>query len=167
MSLTTTAIRSNTDLAHHVSPHGVVTDSQNALGFKLLPASPTGPTLLVIEDDQDLRWLLALIFTEKGYQVIQAEDGEEGLKTALTTPVDLILIDFDLPFIHGLEIVRQLRQHPRFEALPIIMMTCHGKAAYDSAVNAGCDEFLPKPIDFDRLYELLDYFAPLRTAQSV
>jgi len=115
---------------------------------------------LLVEDDHDYRSLLALVLEQRGYDVRQAEDGQEGLNIAQTTPVDMVLVDFDLPILHGLEVVRQLRQQSRFGALPIVMMTSYGSRVHDSAISAGCNEFLAKPIDFLALDGILHKFAP-------
>src|ERR1051326_6671782 len=69
------------------------------------------PRVLVVEDDSSYRSLLSLILTQRGYEVREAEDGVEGLNIAQTSPVDMVLVDFDLPLLHGLEVVRRLRQH--------------------------------------------------------
>ena len=144
-----------------------MTNSQTLEADASASECPNRRSVLIIEDDAELRSLLAFVFAKKGYDVVEAEDGQEGLDTALSRNFDLILIDFDLSLVHGLEIVRQLRQHAKFEALPIIMMTTHGNRVYDCAVNAGCDQFLPKPLDFDKLYEMLEYFAPVNVAQTI
>jgi len=130
-------------------------------GFRRTEVDRKGPRkVLLVEDDPDYRSLLALVLEQRGYDVREAEDGQEGLNIAQTTPVDLVLVDFDLPILHGLEVVRQLRQQSRFGALPIVMMTSYGSRVYDSAINAGCNEFLAKPIDFLALDGILHKFAP-------
>lgn len=124
------------------------------------------PVVLIIEDTADLRELLTHYLEVKGYEVIQAEDGQEALNLAQQTIADFILVDFDMPFVNGLEVVRQLRQRPGFEPVPVVMTTSHGYTVRDRAVKSGCDEFLPKPIDFDRLDAMLDYFAPITADKS-
>ena len=129
--------------------------------FRRTEVDRKGPRkVLLVEDDQDYRSLLALVLEQRGYDVRQAEDGQEGLHIAQTTPVDMVLVDFDLPILHGLEVVRQLRQQSRFGALPIVMMTSYGSRVHDSAISAGCNEFLAKPIDFLALDGILHKFAP-------
>ena len=157
---------SHTQSFRHQVTGGFATNSQTLDPREAAPTKATRRNVLIIDDDADLRSLLSLVVNDKGYEVVEAEDGQSGLETARTNAFDLVLVDFDLPLIHGLEVVRQLRQHPRLEALPIIMMTSHGNRVHDSAVNAGCDQFLPKTIDFDKLYEMMEYFAPA-TPQTV
>jgi len=118
------------------------------------------PRVLVVEDDSSYRSLLSLILTQRGYEVREAEDGIEGLNIAQTNPVDMVLVDFDLPLLRGLEVVRRLRQQHKFQALPVVMMTSHGERVRNNAINAGCNEFLAKPIDFKVLDGLLHKFAP-------
>ena len=167
MALRNTTTQNNRTVRFQDSAASSVTDSRPLRRDESLLGAPLRRTILIIDDDAELRSLLTFVFTKKGYRVFEAEDGQEGLETALTRSFDLILVDFDLPFVHGLEVVRQLRQHPKFEALPIIMMTSHGNCVRESAVKAGCDQFLPKPLDFDQLYEMLEYFAPVNPPEEV
>jgi CheY-like chemotaxis protein len=124
-------------------------------------AAKHGPRkVLVVDDDSSYRSLLALVLGRRGYEVLEAEDGLEGLNILQTSPVDMALVDFDLPLLHGLEVVRRLRLQQKLEGLPVVMMTSHGSRVHDSAINAGCDEFLAKPIDFLKLDSLLQKFVP-------
>jgi CheY-like chemotaxis protein len=163
MNLENASIHTNPSAALQ-GPPAVTHSALSRTARQSEPEAPNRRTILLIDDDAELRSLLRLVFTGQGYDVAEAEDGQEGLETVLSKPFDLVLVDFDLPFIHGLEVVRELRRHPKFEALPIIMMTSHGNRLYAHAVDAGCDEFLAKPLDFDRLHDLLQYFAPVNAA---
>ncbi len=135
------------------------------------PASTTAtrakPTVLVVEDDDDSLFALKSILRLKGYRVIEAWDGKQAVQVAETHAVDLILLDLVLPRLHGLGVVRRLRESPKHEALPIVIMTGQPpEENRDSAILAGCDDFLLKPIDFDRLDMLLDYYAPLAASSD-
>ena len=125
------------------------------------------PTVLVVEDDDDSLFALKSILRLKGYRVIEAWDGKQAVQIAETQDIDLMLLDLLLPRLHGLGVVRRLRESPKHEALPIVIMTGQPpEENRDSAILAGCDDFLLKPIDFDRLDVLLDYYAPLAAASE-
>ena len=144
------------DIRNRITPPGAF--AAEGPGHKSAQKPPR--TVLVIEDDNSYRSLLTLLLTQRGYQVREAEDGLEGLNILQTSPVDMALVDFDLPLLHGLEVVRRLRQQQKFRELPIVMMTSYGRRVHDSAITAGCDEFLVKPIDFHELDGVLQRFAP-------
>ena len=101
----------------------------------------------------------------KGYRVLEACDGKQALDVAEAEKLDLILLDLQLPRLNGLGVIRRLRENANLESLPIVMMTGSDPEEYRGiAIAAGCDDFLLKPIDFDRLDAVLDYFVPLQTA---
>ena len=117
--------------------------------------------VLVVEDDENTVFLLKNLLGSRGYDVVPAWDGKQALEIARTLDLDLMLLDLQLPRLNGLSVIRQLREDSRFECLPIIIMTGHEPEQYrDTAIEAGCDDFLLKPIDLDRLAAILDYFAP-------
>jgi len=117
--------------------------------------------VLVVEDDENTVFLLKNLLGSRGYDVVPAWDGKQALEIVRTLDLDLMLLDLQLPRLNGLSVIRQLREDSRFECLPIIIMTGHEPEQYrDTAIEAGCDDFLLKPIDLDRLAAILDYFAP-------
>jgi two-component system, cell cycle response regulator DivK len=119
-------------------------------------------TILVVEDDLHNLYALKNILSAKGYRVLEASDGEEALVVVETRKLDLILLDLQLPKIDGLEVIRQLREKPTLEGLPIVMMTaCEPEKSRGVAIAAGCDDFLSKPIDYDHLEAILDHLVPL------
>ena len=121
--------------------------------------------VLVVEDDENTVFLLKTLLGSKGYEVLHAWDGREAVEIAETEELDLVLLDLQLPRLSGLGVIHQLREKLRFESLPIVIMTGYEPERYrGTAIEAGCDDFLLKPIDFDRLDVILDYFAPVKTA---
>ena len=123
------------------------------------------PVVLVVEDDDDNLYMLRRLLGGKGYQVLGAFDGKRAIEIAETEELDLILLDLKLPGMDGLGVINRLRENPRLDNLPVLIMTAHEPELYrDRLINAGCDDFLVKPIDFDRLDVLLDYYAPVRSA---
>jgi two-component system, cell cycle response regulator DivK len=113
-------------------------------------------TILVAEDSADSREMLEVLLEIKGYHVISAEDGSRAFDVALQAVPDLILIDLELPGLDGLSVAKELRQHPELEAVPIIIMSGHDPSKYRAAaLSAGCDDYLPKPIDFELFDQIL------------
>ena len=105
-----------------------------------------------------MRMLLGL----KGYKVLSAENGVRAVEVALAGHPDLILLDLELPRLDGLGVVRILRSHREFRDTPIIIVSGHDPDGYrQRAIDAGSSDYLPKPIDFERLDEILQTSVPL------
>lgn len=118
--------------------------------------------MLVVEDNDETLFLLRTVLTRKGYRVIEAWDGKQAIEAAEAEKVDLILLDLQLPRVNGLGVIHRLRQNPKLENVPVVIITGQDPEKYrSSAIAEGCDDFLLKPIDFDRLDALLDYYAPI------
>ena len=129
------------------------------------PTSSSNATILIVEDDDNSLFVLKGILRAKGYRVLEACDGKQAVIVAEAEKLDLILLDLQLPRLNGLGVIRRLRENANLESLPIVMMTGSDPEKYRAiAIAAGCDDFLLKPIDFDRLDAVLDYFVPLQTA---
>ncbi|GIX49354.1 MAG: response regulator [Candidatus Tectimicrobiota bacterium] len=108
--------------------------------------------LLLVEDNEPSRDMLARRLARRGYQVVSAADGVQGVQLAQTEAPDLILMDMSLPGLDGWEAVRQLRAAPATRAIPIIALTAHAMAGdREKALAAGCDDYDSKPVDFARL----------------
>ena len=104
---------------------------------------------------------MKVLLESKGYRVLSAENGERALEIAVKDLPDAVLLDLQLPKLDGLSVTRTLRQLPIFKSLPIIMMSGHDPIRYrQEAMDAGCDEYLLKPINFDGLQLLLDRLLP-------
>ena len=113
-------------------------------------------TIMVAEDSPDSREMMQLLLQIKGYDVVSAGDGLSALEVALRTVPDLILIDLQLPKLDGLSVAQNLRRHPKTREVPIIVLSGHDPERYkQAAMAAGCNGYLLKPIDFDRLDHLL------------
>jgi CheY-like chemotaxis protein len=119
-------------------------------------------TVLVVEDDDNSLFVLKEILGTMGYRVLQAWDGKQAIEVAESEPLDLMLLDVQLPGLNGLGVIRRLRENASLESLPIVIMTAYDpEKCRGNAIAAGCDDFLLKPIDFDRLEVILEYFVPL------
>lgn len=108
--------------------------------------------ILLVEDNEMNRDMLARRLERRGYQVVIAVDGDEGVRLAQTEAPDLILMDMSLPVLDGWEATRRLRAVPATQATPIIALTAHAMAGdREQALAAGCDDYDSKPIEFARL----------------
>ena len=120
------------------------------------------PTVLVVEDNDENLFMLKTVLTRKGYRVVEAWDGKQAIDVAESAEVDLILLDLQLPRLNGLGVIHRLRQNAKLVNVPIVIITGQDPEKYrSSAIAEGCDDFLMKPIDFDRLDAVLDYYAPI------
>ena len=108
--------------------------------------------ILLVEDNELNRDMLSRRLIRRGYQVVMAVDGEEAFTSAAREQPDLILMDMSLPKIDGWEATRRLKADPSLCAIPVIALTAHAMAGdRERALEAGCDEFDTKPIEFERL----------------
>ena len=120
------------------------------------------PTILVAEDSYDGREMMRMLLGLKGYQVLLAENGVNAVEAALTRRPDLILLDLELPRLDGLGVIRILRSHREFRDTPIIIVSGHDPASHrQTALAAGCTDYLLKPIDFERLDTILEQHVSL------
>jgi CheY-like chemotaxis protein len=109
-------------------------------------------TLLLVEDNEMNRDMLSRRLARRGYEVLMAVDGEEGVALAKQHRPALILMDVSLPGIDGWEATRRLKASPDTSAIPVIALTAHAMASdRDAAFAAGCDDFDTKPVDLARL----------------
>jgi len=114
--------------------------------------------ILVVEDNPDNRILIADVLESLGYVVIIATDGNEGIEKARAEHPDLILMDISLPVMDGLAATTTLKADPTVRHIPIIALTAHAMVGdRDRALNAGCDDYISKPIDLRELSEKLTH----------
>jgi len=100
------------------------------------------------------RDMLSRRLQRRGYEVIIAVDGEEGVKIAQSEAPDLILMDMSLPVLDGWEATRQLKAAPKTQLIPILGLTAHAMSGdREKAIEAGCDDYDTKPVEFSRLLE--------------
>ena len=110
------------------------------------------PKILLVEDNEMNRDMLSRRLERRGYEVVIAVDGQQGVDLAQSTRPDLILMDMSLPVIDGWEATRQLKAKDEIKATPIIALTAHAMSGdREKALEAGCDDYDTKPIEFSRL----------------
>jgi two-component system cell cycle response regulator DivK len=108
--------------------------------------------ILLVEDSEMSRDMLARRLARRGYEVVIAVDGGQGVILAQTEAPDLILMDMNLPVLDGSEATRQLRAAPATRSIPVIALTAHAMSGdREKALEAGCDDYDTKPIEFERL----------------
>ncbi|MBF0567090.1 MAG: response regulator [Nitrospirae bacterium] len=113
-------------------------------------------TILVIEDSEQNRVLMRVVLENKGYRVLEASDGIEGLSMAIALAPDLILLDLQMPLMNGFEVIRQLRGNSASRNIKVIAVTSFAmKGDREKALQAGFDEYVTKPVDTRRLPELV------------
>jgi two-component system, cell cycle response regulator DivK len=102
--------------------------------------------ILVVEDQEDNRRIIRDLLASAGYELIEAADGEAGVRLAETERPDLILMDIQLPVLDGYEATRRIKQNPELRAIPIIVVTSYALSGDDvKATAAGCDAYVAKP----------------------
>jgi two-component system, cell cycle response regulator DivK len=108
--------------------------------------------ILLVEDNEMNRDMLSRRLERRGYEVVIAVDGQQGVDLAQSTQPDLILMDMSLPIIDGWEATRQLKGMEKVKATPIIALTAHAMSGdREKALEAGCDDYDTKPIELPRL----------------
>jgi len=116
----------------------------------------TDPTVLVVEDFEDNRFMMRRLLEMSGYRVLEAVNGQEAVETAQREHPDLILMDLSLPLLDGLSATRRIRAQAELRQVPIIAVSAHDTTDFHAeALAAGCNEYVTKPIDFDELERLL------------
>ncbi len=114
---------------------------------------------LIVEDFEDSRFMMRRLLEMAGYSVIEATDGEQAITMAVAARPALILMDLSLPKLDGLSATRRIRQKKGLKSVPIVAVSAHdSEQSRAEALDAGCNEYVTKPIDFDRLNELIQEF---------
>ena len=117
--------------------------------------------LLLVEDNEMNRDMLSRRLQRRGYEVVTATDGKEGIGLAASEAPDLILMDMSLPVVDGWEATRRLKADPDTNSIPVIALTAHAMSGdREKAIEAGCDDYDTKPVEFSRLLGKIQGFLP-------
>ena len=122
-----------------------------------------GNNVLYIEDNRDNMMLVKRALEARGYRLLEAMDGYSGVATAEREPVDLVLLDINLPDIDGYEVARRLRQSTKtaLAYIPIIAITANAlRGDAEKALASGCDVYMSKPINIRELWARVEAFVP-------
>jgi CheY-like chemotaxis protein len=115
------------------------------------------PKILLVEDNELNRDMLSRRLQRKGYEVLMAVNGQEGVQMVQSQTPDLVLMDMSLPVMDGWEATRQLKANASTRNVPVIALTAHAMAGdHEKALEAGCDDYDTKPIDLPRLLEKIE-----------
>nr|WP_302477971.1 response regulator [Ruegeria atlantica] len=115
----------------------------------------------MVEDNEMNRDMLSRRLTRKGYVVVVAKDGLDGVSMAGSEAPDIILMDMSLPEIDGWEATRRIKRAPETASIPVIALTAHAMASdREKAMEAGCDDFDTKPVELSRLLEKMEKLLP-------
>ncbi len=119
--------------------------------------------ILVVDDNEMNRDMLTRRLKKRGFQVIEAIDGEEGLETACKEMPDLILMDMRLPAMDGWTAVQKLKQSPETRSIPIIGLSAYAMAGdREKALKVGCDAYDTKPVELSRLLNIMNKYLDQR-----
>jgi CheY-like chemotaxis protein len=125
------------------------------------------PRILLVEDNELNRDMLSRRLARKGYEVLLAVDGAEGVAVAAAERPDLVLMDMSLPVLNGWEATRRLKAAPETRDIPVIALTAHAMASdREQAVDAGCDDYDTKPVELTRLLEKIEHLLASRQPSS-
>jgi CheY-like chemotaxis protein len=115
------------------------------------------PKILLVEDNDMNRDMLSRRLERKGYAVVVALDGQQGLEAARSESPDLILMDMSLPVLDGWEATRQIKAAPETRTIPVVALTAHVMPGdRERTIAAGCDDYDTKPVEFARLVDKIE-----------
>lgn len=113
--------------------------------------------ILLVEDHEEIWDFLSRRLTRRGFDVVLAHDGQDGVEKARATNPDIILLDMNLPIVDGWTAARTIRADASLPRMPIIALTAHAMSGdREKALASGCDDYHAKPIDFSRLLNQID-----------
>ena len=116
-----------------------------------------GKIVLLVEDNELNRDMLSRRLERKGYEILMATDGEQGVQMAGSAKPDVILMDMSLPLTDGWEATRRLKTDPATRHIPVIGLSAHAMAGdREKAMEAGCDDYETKPVDLPRLISKIE-----------
>ncbi len=117
--------------------------------------------ILYVEDNEDNIYMLSRRLKRKGYEIVVARDGAEGVAVARAERPALILMDLNLPVLDGWQATRRLKDDPETRGIPVIALSAHAmENDREDALAAGCDDFDTKPVEFGRLLEKISRLLP-------
>lgn len=113
--------------------------------------------ILLVEDHEEIWDFLSRRLTRRGYEVVVAQDGQQGLDKARSDAPDLLLLDMNLPVMDGWTVAQTLKGDEATKSIPIIALTAHAMTGdREKALGAGCDDYHAKPVDFSKLVDQIE-----------
>ena len=121
-------------------------------------------TILLIEDNAQNRYLVQFLLEQRGYEILQAETGPQGLEIAAAARPDLILLDIQLPGMDGHTVAHALKSDPQLKAIPIVAVTSYAMVGdREKCLAAGAEGYIEKPINPESFGEEVERFLPIAT----
>ena len=115
--------------------------------------------ILIVEDNEQNLYLETFLLEKQNYEVLQARNGEQGLKMAVSDHPDLILLDIQLPVMDGYEVARRLKGDSKTKSIPVVAVTSYAMAGdRETVLSTGCEGYIEKPIDPDRFVDQVKAF---------
>jgi CheY-like chemotaxis protein len=112
--------------------------------------------ILIVEDDADSREMLAVLLAGRGYDITCAVDGEEALAVVEAERPALIITDISMPVMDGIDLIKRLQHHPEWKTIPVLVMSAFRSGIVSDAMHAGATAATVKPLDIDKLFELIE-----------
>ncbi len=113
--------------------------------------------ILLVEDHEEIWDFLSRRLKRRGFEVVVAQDGEAGLRMSRSERPDVILLDMNLPVMDGWTVARELKAAAETARIPVIALTAHALSGdREKALEAGCDDYHPKPVDFSKLLSQIE-----------
>ncbi|MGZ6316216.1 MAG: response regulator [Anaerolineales bacterium] len=120
---------------------------------------PNKGTILYVEDNSDNRKLVRRVLEVEGYVVVEAKDAMQAIECIESQPIDLALMDINMPDMDGYTLTAKIKAMPRFASLPIVAVTANVmRGDRERSLQAGCDGYIQKPIDVDTLAQQVERF---------
>ena len=117
-------------------------------------------SISAVEDHQEIWDFLSRRLKRRGYEVVLATDGQQGVDKALSDTPDIVLLDMNLPVMDGWTAAGRMKSDPATAKIPIIALTAHAMSGdREKAIAAGCNDYHPKPVDFSRLLAQIEALA--------
>lgn len=130
--------------------------------------TPQDFLVLVVDDTVDNLVIISLHLQQSGYRVVTATNGEEAIKVSALTNPDLILMDLSMPGLDGLGATRKIRERPSLRPVPVVAVTAFNTEGFKRAAHdAGIDGYITKPIDFERLNDLIRSLLPVNKTDDL
>lgn len=124
--------------------------------------------ILCIEDNEQNLYLVTFLLRSKGYEVLQAREGREGIDSAIRNKPDLILLDIQLPSMDGYAVARALHANPDLDSIPVVAVTSYAMVGdREKALSAGCSGFIEKPINPDTFLMQVEDYLPGSATRGV
>jgi CheY-like chemotaxis protein len=122
--------------------------------------------ILLVEDDADTRFALAMLFEMEGFDVMTAGDGEEAYNQAVSERPDLIVTDINMPKVDGLSLIKMISEDGRTASIPIVAVSAIDKQHLNQAKELGAVAVAQKPIEFDQFLSLIAKVATARSKRN-